>query len=249
MAAPPWQKGTVIRVEAATYNTRRYFIRMEGSAVFQFEAGQFVTMDLPIGERPLDRWRSYSIASHPDGSNVIELLIVLLEGGKGSTYIFNEIKEGSEFILRGPQGKFTLPVGIDHDLFFVCTGTGIAPFRSMIHNIRLKNIPHGNIYLMYGCRTQKDLLYYDEMKSLEKELPGLQYHPTLSRESWDGHRGYVHKLYEDICRKNSEGCKSPESPRISHFYLCGWKAMIDDARKKIKELGYDRKSIHFELYG
>lgn len=249
MAAPLWQKGTVIRIEAATYNTRRYFIKVEGDEVFDFKAGQFVTLDLPIGEKPIDRWRSYSIASHPDGSNVIELLIVLLESGKGSTYIFNEIGEGSKFILRGPQGKFTLPEEMNRDLFFICTGTGIAPFRSMVHYIRLKNIPHGNIYLLYGSRTQKDLLYYDEMRALESEVPGLQYHPTLSREVWEGHSGYVHRLYEDICRKNNEGCKSPEKLREAHFYLCGWKAMIDDARKKIVDLGYSRKEIHFELYG
>src|SRR6185295_13408559 len=94
---------------------------------FSFKPGQFVTLDLPIHEKPNKRWRSYSIASWPDGSNVFELLIVLLEGGAGTTYIFNEIKEGSELRYRGAQGVFTLPDVIDIDLFFICTGTGIAP--------------------------------------------------------------------------------------------------------------------------
>ncbi len=155
MAVEPWRKGTVIRILDETYNTKRYFIKVNELESFDFKPGQFVTLDLPIHEKPNKRWRSYSIASWPDDSNVFELLIVLLEGGAGTTYLFNEIKEGSELTYRGAQGVFTLPPVIDKDMFFVCTGTGIAPFRSMASYIQLHNIPHKNIYLIFGCRTQK----------------------------------------------------------------------------------------------
>ena len=47
----------------------------------------------------------------------------------------------------------------------------------MAHHIKIHNIPHKNIYLIFGTRTKKDLLYYDEMKQLQKELPGFHYHP------------------------------------------------------------------------
>ena len=241
-----WQKGIVEKVLDETYNTRRYFIRLPEVHKFSFRAGQFVTLDLPIAEKPAARWRSYSIASAPSEDNVIELLIVLLEGGAGSTYIFNEIKEGSEFVVRGPQGVFTLPESIESDLFFICTGTGIAPFRSMLNNICANQIPYKDIFLIFGCRTQKDLLYHQEMKVLGNRLSGFRYMPTLSRESWEGNMGYVHSIYEDIlAQKRTNGTEI----HPAHFYLCGWKFMIDDARKKIAELGYDRKSIHFELYG
>ena len=166
MAIEPWRTGTVIKIIDETYNTKRYFIRVDDLDCFDFKAGQFVTLDLPIHEQKNKRWRSYSIASWPDGSNVYELLIVLLEGGLGTTYLFNEVKEGSQLIFRGPQGVFTLPEIIDRDIFFICTGTGIAPFRSMINYMKLHSVPHQNLYLIYGCRTQKDLLYFDEMKCL-----------------------------------------------------------------------------------
>ena len=249
MAAEPWRTGTVIRIEDETYNTKRFFIKVNELECFNFKAGQFVTLDLPIHEQKNKRWRSYSIASWPDESNVYELLIVLLEGGLGTTYLFNEVRVGSELIFRGPQGVFTLPDPIEKDTFFICTGTGIAPFRSMLNYTKLHHVPHQNFYLIYGCRTQKDLLYFDEMKNLENELSDFHFIPTLSRETWDGHSGYVHSLYEDICKKNNEACESLEDLKPAAFYLCGWKFMIDDARKKIIELGYDKKSIHFELYG
>jgi ferredoxin-NADP reductase len=249
MAIEPWRIGTVIRIEDETYNTKRFFIRVDDLESFDFKAGQFVTLDLPIHEQKNKRWRSYSIASWPDGTNVFELLIVLLEGGAGSTYLFNEVKVGSELTFRGPQGVFILPQNIETELFFICTGTGIAPFRSMLNFIRLHNIIHQNIYLIFGCRTKKDFLYYDEMKALETVLNDFQFMPTLSRENWEGPTGYVHNLYEEICKKNNEACENPANLKPADFYLCGWKAMIDDAKKKIIDMGYDRKSIHLELYG
>lgn len=248
MAAQPWRTGTVVKILQETYNTRRLFIRIDELERFEFKPGQFVTLDLPIHEKINKRWRSYSIASWPDGSNIFELLVVLLDGGAGTTYLFNEITEQSKISFRGAQGVFTLPQDIDRDLFFVCTGTGIAPFRSMANFIRLHKIAHKNIYLVFGCRTKKDLLYFEELKALEKSLGGFKYLPTLSREEWEGNTGYVHTLYEAICVENGKTClDGPLSPAL--FYLCGWKAMVDEAKEKILQLGYDRKAIHLELYG
>ncbi len=252
MALEPWRTGTVMRIEDETYNTKRFFIKVNELECFNFKPGQFVTLDLPIHEQKNKRWRSYSIASWPDGSNVFELLIVLLESGAGTPYLFREIHVGSELTFRGPQGVFTLPENIEKDLFFICTGTGIAPFRSMLNHMQLHNISHKNLYLIFGCRTKKDLLYHEEMKNLEEKIENFIYMPTLSREGWDGQKGYtgyVHSLYEEICKKNNEACEGLEHLKPASFYLCGWKAMIDDARKKITDLGYDRKSIHLELYG
>ncbi|MGI8951228.1 MAG: ferredoxin--NADP reductase [Chitinophagaceae bacterium] len=240
----PWRTGKVIKIEQATANTRRFWIQIPELNNFDFKPGQFVTLDLPIHEKKNKRWRSYSIASHPDGTNIIELVIVLLEGGAGTHYLFNEVHEGSELILRGPQGVFTLNENIDRDLFFICTGTGIAPFRAMAKFIQLHNIPHENIYLIFGCRKLCDALYGDEMRELEKTLSNFYYLPTYSREADENisiRKGYVHGVYEEIIQNNNK--------KEAYFYLCGWKNMIDDAKAKILSLGYDKKAIHLELYG
>ena len=238
----PWLTATVIKIEQQTYNTRRFFIQMPDAYAFDFKPGQFVTLDLPIHEKPNKRLRSYSIASWPDGSNVFELCIVLLEGGAGTTYLFNEIIEGSQLTLRGPVGVFTLGEhGLENDLFLICTGTGIAPFRSMSNFVKLHSLSHKNIYLLFGCRTKADLLYFEELKALSDGMPNFHYIPTLSRERWEGANGYVHEVYENILKTNNNP--------IANFMLCGWRAMIDEAKLRIVNLGYDRKAVHSELYG
>lgn len=239
MALQPWRTGKVIRIENETADTRRFWIEVPELETFDFSPGQFVTLDLPIHEKVNKRWRSYSISSWPDGTNIFELLIVLDNRGLGTPYLFEQVNIGSELIFRGPQGVFTLKEPLETELFLICTGTGIAPFRSMVNHIKNNNIPHKNIYLIFGCRTKSALLYYNELKQLQESLPGFKYLPTLSREEWDGYKGYVHPIYEALCT---------EKPAAS-FYLCGWKGMIDETKKRILEMGYDKKAIHVELYG
>lgn len=239
MALQPWRKGKVIRIENETADTKRFWIAVPELENFDFQPGQFVTLDLPIHEKPNKRWRSYSIASSPDGTNVFELVIVLDKTGAGTPYLFNEVTVGTELSFRGPQGVFTLRQPLDADLVMICTGTGIAPFRSMLHHIRNQQILYKNIYLIFGCRTKNTLLYYNELAQLQQELPNFHYIPVLSRERWEGRSGYVHPVYEEIL----------SDKRPAYFYLCGWKGMLDEARQRITDMGYDRKAIHLELYG
>jgi CDP-4-dehydro-6-deoxyglucose reductase len=237
---PQWQTGIVKQISQATPNTRRYWIELPETSSFDFKPGQFVTLDLPIHEQRTKRWRSYSIASMPDGSNIIELVIVKMEGGLGTSYFFDEVTEGTQLTLRGPQGVFVLPETLDKDLYMICTGTGIAPFRSMLHYIHKHNIPHKELHLIFGTRQRQDLLYENEMRELQDIIPGFRYHTALSRETADGHRtGYVHAIYEEMCQA---------TPAAS-FMLCGWKVMIDEAKHRLLEMGYDKKDIHLELYG
>jgi ferredoxin-NADP reductase len=239
MALQPWRKGKVIRIQDHTPSTKSFWIEVPDTPAFDFIPGQFITLDLPIHEKVNKRWRSYSIASWPDGSNVFELVIVLDKKGAGTTYLFENAHVGSTLSFRGAQGVFTIKEPIDADLYFICTGTGIAPFRSMIHHIKNKQLPHQQISLIFGCRTKESILYYEEMKELQQVVPGFAYIPTLSREQWEGRSGYVHPVYEELCAE-----KKP-----ARFFLCGWRGMIDEAKKRIVEMGYDRKDIHVEIYG
>ncbi len=239
MALQPWRSARLIRIEPEAPKTWRFWFDVPELDRFDFSPGQFVTLDLPIHEKPNKRWRSYSIASWPDGTNAFELIIVLNEEGPGTRYLFEEAVIGSVIPYRGPQGVFVLPEKLDHDLFLICTGTGIAPFRSMVHHIFRQGVPHKHIHLVFGTRNKENLLYHAELKRLAEQHPDFSYHPVLSREEWDGARGYVHAEYVKLL----------ENRQPADFYLCGWKDMIHEARQTLATLGYDKKSIHQEIYG
>jgi ferredoxin-NADP reductase len=224
-----------------SHNTKRFFFRIPEVEDFKFGAGQFVMLDLPIDSKI--KTRSYSIASAPNGTNTIELLISLNEQGLGTPYLFNHIKVGSQLPLSQPAGKFMQPpfTNIDTDVCLICTGTGIAPFRAFLHDIKNRNIPHKNIDVIFGSRYEKDILYRKEMEELAQTLPGFRYTSVLSREqspAYTGEKGYVHAAYEKLYADK----------RPALFYLCGWKVMIKEAREKLLAMGYDKKVIKFELY-
>ncbi len=237
-----WQNSIVKEIVQRADHTRSYFLEVPDAQEFNFTAGQFVSLDLPIHERPSQRLRSYSIASPPNHSNIFELLISHKKGGKGSTYLFDEIRTGSSLRFRGPLGKFILPEVLDREICMICTGTGIAPFRSQVKYLIEHQIPFKSIELVFGARFFHDVLYYDELTDLARQYPQFKYHVTLSRdnsESWIGAKGYVHDIYKEICENGK---------RDFDFYLCGWHNMIHDAREQITQLGYVNDRIHLESY-
>lgn len=230
----------VIDIIDVTPLVKRFFFRIPEMESFNFVPGQFVQLDLPIDSKI--KTRSYSIASAPEGNNVLELVISLNEQGLGTPYLFSEIKVGSTLPLSQPAGKFMKPpVVLDTDICLVCTGTGIAPFRSFLLDLIRKNTPHGNINLIFGTRYEKDILYKDEMEELSRTLPGFSFTPVLSREdapSYTGKRGYVHQVYKELYADK----------RPAQFFLCGWKVMIKEAQQNLIDMDYDKKLIKFELY-
>jgi ferredoxin-NADP reductase len=134
---------------------------------------------------------------------------VLKPDGKGTPYLFDNVKKGSLVKCTTPLGKFTMPDTIDKDICFIATGTGIAPLRSMLIDIFNKNIPHRNIYMIFGNRKIGDILYRSEMETFEKEHPEFKFFPVLSRETketWpEKFLGYVHPCLRGFIQGQPSG--------------------------------------------
>ncbi len=228
----------IIKIISETDLVKRFFFKVPDEHPFNFKPGQFVMLHLPIESKY--RNRSYSIASPPFGDNTFELAIVLNPKGLGTPYLWENAEIGSAIDVSKPLGKFILQEPIEEDICFIGTGTGIAPLRSMILHIINNNIPHKNIYLIFGNRWEKDILYFKEFQELAEAHKNFNFIPVLSRDnpSWTGKKGYVHEVYQEIF----------SDKRHATFYMCGWKDMLRDARLNIEKMGYDKKKIKFESY-
>jgi ferredoxin-NADP reductase len=228
----------VLDIIDETEQVKRFIIEFNKDIPLNFRAGQFVMINMPIPAKITHR--SYSIASAPCTDNVFELVIVLNPQGLGTPWMWENLKPGSVVPVSKPLGKFGLPVPLDQDICFVCTGVGIAPFRSMAWDIFNKDTPHKNIYMVFGTRHISDILYRNEMEELAGKHPEFKYIPTLSREgeNWTGRKGYVHQAYEELFSDR----------RTAYFYLCGWNDMLNEARKRIADMGYEKKLVKFETY-
>lgn len=234
-----WYDAEIVNILDETPTVKRFFLQVPALDRYKFEAGQYVRLELPIPD--VKKHRHYSISSAPNGSNVFELLIVLEPKGKATNYLFNEVNPGSKIKVTNATGRFLLPPVLDKEICFIATGVGLAPLRSMYLNILKHEVPHKDIHVVFGTRYEKDIVLRKEAEELQERYPEFHYHPVLSREddpNWKGHKGYVHKVYQEIY----------EDKRPAYFMICGWKNMVQEARKNLLDAGYPRSDIYFERF-
>jgi CDP-4-dehydro-6-deoxyglucose reductase len=208
-----------------------------------FIPGQLVQIQANVPGFTEPVGRNYSVASWPDGSNCFELIVTYLSGGAMSEFLFNYIEPGDEILYKGPMGIFTLPDNLmDREIYFISTGSGISPFRSMINYLYENKVAFKKIKLFFGTRTQKDIVYREELEMIDSKLENFEYIPVLSRESGTGLKeGHVHKHYLDLIDKSSD------KPLV---YFCGWNIMINEGRQELKRRDFQMmKDIRVEIFG
>jgi ferredoxin-NADP reductase len=199
-----------------------------------FSPGQFVSFTEELNGKKVTR--AYSIASAPHG-NRFELCLNLVKDGLFSPHLF-ELKPGDTVNMRGPLGHFIWKTPL-RDSVLVATGTGIAPFRSMLMDVLPRGERH-QFTLIFGARYPHGLLYHDEFESLEKQYSNFRFLPTVTRphEHWNGLTGRVQPHLLELIQDR----------RDLDVYICGLKEMVDDVRQILKGLEFDRKQIVFEKY-
>ncbi len=206
---------------------------------FGFVAGQWVSIR-QLNAAGEEITRAYSIASPPGEDGRFALCVNRVENGFMSNFL-NDMKVGDEIRCKAPFGAFILKPPL-FDTVFIATGTGVAPFRSMLHWM----LPHEDrhqgkhFWLVFGSRYENDVYYYKEFVELAAKYPNFHFLPTLSRGSaeWQGLRGYVQDHVTTAVQGRTD----------MHAYICGLEKMVTTNRDLLKSLGWDRKQIHFERY-
>jgi len=214
-------------IKNLTHDVRQLDLRLIEPKTITFKPGQFISFEMPHPQTGRLVTRPYSIASQPSRSDVITLLLNLVLGGPGSTYLFN-LKESEKTHFKGPAGNFYLREDPGRELLFIVTGTGIAPIRSMLlANAECPDLRTAT--LLWGLRSQRDLYYQEELAQLTRRTPSLTAVTTLSRPDpgWSGSSGRVLRLIE----------KRIASVKNLAVYLCGNSAMIADATSLLQKKG------------
>ena len=213
---------------------RHFLFEVPRISRFEFAPGQFVSLSGELDGKRITR--AYSIAS-PPGGNRFELSLNRVKEGVFSPHLF-ELDPGDAIRIKGPYGVFILPTPAS-DSVFVATGTGIAPFRSMLRS-RLPEDANHRFTLLFGCRYEAGLLYRDEFGQLERDHPNFRFLPAISRpgEGWPGRRGRVQQHLEEALAGR----------RDVDVYICGLKEMVNDVRERLAGMGFDRKQVHYERY-
>jgi ferredoxin-NADP reductase len=240
MPLPPTFEARVAATRTLTPLVKELTFERVDGAPMTFEAGQWVNLDLPLGDAAGKR--SYSIASPPNGSPRFEIAVTLVEGGPGSTFL-HALEPGAILRVTGPQGFFTRPLDRAAPSLFVGTGTGVTPLRSMV-GAASRASHAAPIRFVIGVRREEDMLYAEEFRALASDAVRVEY--TLSRPSdaWHGRRGYVQAHVPELYRELTALHRGEP-----HVYICGLDRMVSAVREILKHtMGLPRQLVHSERY-
>jgi len=231
--------------------TKHIEFEVQGAPWFGFVAGQWLSVkaNTPEGE---EITRAYSIASAPSENVRFAFCLNRVQDGYMSNYLC-DLGKGAEISFQGPFGDFILRPPL-RDTLMIATGTGIAPFRSMLEGLfesengssvgragaPVAPLQQVQFWLLFGARYEQDIYYRAEFERLAAEHSNFHFLPTLSRggPEWPGLRGYVQEHLREMVGTRTD----------MQAYICGLDKMVSANRELLKSLGWDRKSIRYEKY-
>ena len=188
----------------------------------RYHAGQYVEFILRDGSR-----RSYSMANapHTQGDKPsLELHIRHMPGGKFTDAVFGTMKEKDILRMEGPFGSFFLREDSTKPMVLLASGTGFAPIKAIIEEMRFKGIKRPAV-LYWGCRSLADLYLHAWAVEAARQMPNLSYIPVLSEprpeDEWSGRTGFVHQAV------------MADLPDLSAYqvYACGAPIMVESAQR------------------
>ncbi|WP_017388856.1 ferredoxin--NADP reductase [Acinetobacter calcoaceticus] len=211
---------------------------MTRPAHFKFTAGQFARIGLKVGEELVVR--AYSVVSSPFDETLEFFSIVVPDGAFTSN--LQHLKIGDELYLEKiPYGYLTLAryqQPLPHDLWLLATGTGLAPFLSMLQDFDTWS-KYQKINLVYSVRTAAELAYVDRIQEIAETFGeghvGFKFISIITRDP----SAQLHDRLPVLIENGElEKVASIElSPATSHVMLCGNPQMVDDTKEALKRRG------------
>jgi NAD(P)H-flavin reductase len=219
-------------------HVRQITLAIEGEPL-SYQAGQWLSLSLPIGERP-PLTRAYSLAEPARDDSKLRLCFDRVPGSQTSNYLFG-LGPGDGVDFSGPYGDFVLPPGeLTRDLFFVARFTGIVPLRCMLLECERRGFPR-DVTLVLGASRAQDLVYHEDLLAMARRASKLRYLATLlgPQPGWNGEVATEMSVVHRLLREGTEVIP----------YVCGVREMVNEVRAVFTEFGFPRRDVRSEVYG
>lgn len=219
--------------EVAQNTMAFYFQKPDG---FTHKAGQSVDLTLlhPADTDSLGSTRTFSLASAPYENH---LQIAMRMRNTAFKRVLNSLPPGTELLLEGPWGTFTLHEDAIAPAVFITGGIGITPVWNMVKQASFEKGSH-RLLAFYANKTPETAVFLPELNELTKTNLNFTFIPTMTQdETWTGIKGRITK---DLLQQYIRDLTKPK------YYLCGPIAMTTDLRDMLLNEGIDEDNIIFE---
>ncbi len=240
----------VTDIKILTGNTRLFRIVFQNGNKLEYHAGQFVMLGLPENKDNLDgKWirRAYSITSSPTEDEV-EFYIVLVKDGELTTRLFN--LEVGDLIYMGEKAAGLMEfknINQTDNIIFLSTGTGIAPFISILRNHKDEILNNQRkVVFAQGVRHPSELAFEYELLDIEENSKFFKYFPVVSRAeeegvNWTGTKGHIQTLVTNGSIESFFETKI--DPKNTKIFLCGTPKMVDESVALFTDMGFTKHTM------
>jgi ring-1,2-phenylacetyl-CoA epoxidase subunit PaaE len=226
------------------------------SAGYQYEAGQYLTLE--IQQKGEAQRRAYSLCSAPH-EKTLAIGVKKVAKGLVSSYLCQDLKVGDTLACMPPQGRFILPLSHEQrkTYYLFAAGSGITPIFSILKEI-LEVEPTSIVHLLYGNRKEEGIMFRKELDTLKQKYAGqLTVEHILSRQksggfsglfskgapTWAGKTGRIEVLVSEKFLADN-----PLRTREAEYLICGPGQMIDNVTELLVSKNIDKKHIHTERF-
>lgn len=211
---------------------------MTRPAYYKFTAGQFARIGIKINGELIVR--AYSLVSSPY-DEILEFFSIVVPEGAFTSHLQNLKIDDEIYLEKIPYGFLTLAryqEPMPQDLWLLGTGTGLAPFLSMLQEFETwKN--YQKIFLVYSVRSQQELAYGDRINEIVEMFgeghQGFQFIPVITRDSTAKLHQRLPQLIENGLLEQFAGHQF--NAATSHIMLCGNPQMVEDTKEALKAQG------------
>ena len=243
-AADPWRDSEPLEcamVVPENADTATFTFRAPSGAWFDYQPGQFVTLDLPVPGGNVQR--TYTISSSPSRPLSISVTVKAQKGSVGTRWMLDHLKPGMRLRAFGPAGIFSFHRHTARKYLFISAGSGITPMMSMT-TWAWDSGEMPDIVFVHAARRPSEIIFRERLEQFANRVPGLQLHFTVEApdpfRAWPGYRGRLSQIML--------GLMAPDY-LDREVFCCGPEPFMQGVREMLISLGFDMARYHQESFG
>ena len=240
----PWKDDELLEcamVVPETADTATFTFRAPSGAWFDYQPGQFVTLDLPTPGGNVQR--TYTISSSPSRPLSISVTVKAQPGSTGGRWMIDHLRPGMRLKAYGPAGIFSFVRHEAPKYLFISAGSGVTPLMSMT-TWAWDSGEMPDIVFVHAARSPSDIIFRQRLEGMADRVPGLQLRFAVEESdpfrTWHGYRGRLNQIML--------GLMAPDYLEREVF-CCGPEPFMQAVRDMLVALGYDMERYHQESFG
>lgn len=240
----PWKDSEVLEcamVVPDVADTATFTFRAPSGAWFDYQPGQFITLDLPVPGGNVQR--TYTISSSPSRPLSISVTVKAQPDSIGTRWMLDHLKPGMKIKAYGPSGIFSFHRHPARKYLFISAGSGITPMMSMT-TWAWDSGEMPDITFVHAAKRPSEIIFRERLEQFANRVPGLKLRFTVEEpdpfRAWAGYQGRLTQIML--------GLMAPDYLEREVF-CCGPEPFMQAVRDMLVSLGFDMAHYHQESFG